>query len=228
MIREAQYSRNRVYLYGWVRRECEKFKLQFETYANAVALMDEYYKYKDFDKEHFVMTALCLIIASSKAFEPKVLYTSAVAEVNKFNYQQMLQLETEILTWFEFRVAEYNFVHVASEFMRRWDAAVRAVEPWRKTYLFFEAEPLSYIQYMEVLLLCENHIKQKGSLLQPVIKRVFQSVLIPRCKGVDAPAIIEKIFAEPCKEASLEYLFAYDIKNESEEVLASSLAEWRK
>jgi hypothetical protein len=69
-----------------VRRECEKFKLQFETYANAVALMDEYHKYLPFEKEDFVMTALYLIIASSKAFEPKVLCTSAVADVNNFNY----------------------------------------------------------------------------------------------------------------------------------------------
>lgn len=62
--------------------------------------MDEYYKYMPFEKEHFIMTALCFVIVSSKALEIKVLFTSAVAEANKYNYPQMLKVEEDVLLFF--------------------------------------------------------------------------------------------------------------------------------
>jgi hypothetical protein len=99
--------------------------------------MDEYYKYMPFEKEHFIITSLCFIIISSKTFETKVLFTSAVAEANKYNYNQMLKLEEDVLIFFEFQVASYNFARLCGEYMRRWDDALKRMTAVPRSCMFF-------------------------------------------------------------------------------------------
>lgn len=62
-----------------------------------------------------------MIIISTKALEPKVLYTSTVARNNRLNFQQTLQTECKIFDWFGHRISSHNFVRLASYYMNKWD-----------------------------------------------------------------------------------------------------------
>lgn len=55
-----------------------------------------------------------MLIISSKSIETKVIYTSAIAANNHFEYKAFLEMEIEVLMWFKFRVNTYNFVRVVS------------------------------------------------------------------------------------------------------------------
>lgn len=62
-----------------------------------------------------------MIIISTKALEPKVLYTSTVARNNKLSFQQTLETECMIFDWFGHRISSHNFVRLASHYMQKWD-----------------------------------------------------------------------------------------------------------
>jgi hypothetical protein len=82
---------------------------------------------------------------------------------------------------------------------------------------------------MKTLSLCENQMRHKGSILQTAIKQIFHFVLIPTCPSeVEPEAVLDRIFGEHCRETSLECLFAYDIKEESEAQMRESLEGWQK
>lgn len=83
--------------------------------------------------------------------------------------------------------------------------------------MFFRPVEASYLQCMKTLFLCENQMRYKGSILQTATKEIFRYILLPVCPPeIEAEIVIDRIFSGPYSQTSLECLFAYEIKQDSE------------
>ena len=181
---------------SWMRTECAKLKLQKETFANCICLMDFYYKTVSFNADQFMRKTLCMLIISSKCIESKILYTPTIAKNNNIEVNLMNSTEVQMLIWFKYQVNSYNYIKVISQYMAKWDALVSQSNLKANYLLFFEQSYESFLFYEEFIFLCENYLKEKNNLIKPIVMYLLRYFIMARYDNIHTSHLLNAIFKD--------------------------------